>query len=131
MSEYRFEYQPAVPSGRVVFQVVNVGRVDHKLSLLPLAEDFPPIDAQLHGPERVVMSPFADVPLRPPGATGTFAVDLEPGRRYAFICFLRDPDGQPHALKGMNSEFRASGTLQEEQEDEADEPLQPVPESQP
>jgi hypothetical protein len=38
---------------------------------------------------------------------GAFAVDLEPGERYAFVCFARDPDDdQSHALQGMTSEFR-------------------------
>jgi hypothetical protein len=34
-------------------------------------------------------------------------VDLVPGQRYALVCFVSGPDGQAHAIKGMNAEFRA------------------------
>lgn len=106
MREYRFEYPPAVPSGRVVFRLVNAGRREHQPDLLPLGDDFPPIDEQVRGEQRRVVTPFAGVPPRGPGETGTFAVDLAPGQRYAFVCFAEDPDGRSHALEGMTSEFR-------------------------
>lgn len=108
MTEYRFDYEGPIPSGRVVFRVHNAGRVEHRLSILPLGEDFPPIDEQLRGTKRRAVSPYAGVPNRRPGERGTFAVDLVAGRRYAMICLVVDtPDGQSHALKGMTSEFRA------------------------
>lgn len=107
MSEYRFDYDPAIPSGRVVFRFVNEGQASHRPALLPLPEDLPPIDQQLRGSKRRGISPFAGVYDRRPGATGTFAVDLVAGRRYALICYAQDPNGSSHALKGMNSEFRA------------------------
>ncbi len=109
LNEYRFEHQPVLPNGLVVFHVSNVGRSEHELTLLQLTEDVPPLRDQLRAAERRVVRPIAAVPPRSPGGTGTFAVDLVPGRRYAVVCFVRDPDGQAHALKGMNSEFRASG----------------------
>jgi hypothetical protein len=109
MREYRYEYPPVVPAGRVVFRFVNAGQSSHRPSLLPLPEDVPPIDVQLRGSERRVATPFAGVPTRKPGTQGTFAVDLVPGRRYALICFAKDADGQSHSLKGMSSEFRAGG----------------------
>lgn len=109
MDEYTFKYPPRVPAGRVIFRVRNSGRLPHRLSVLPLPEDLPPIDEQLHGPNRLTVTPFAGIPTRKPGIPGTFAVDFVAGRRYAFICFVRDPDGQSHALKGMNSEFRPVG----------------------
>jgi len=110
VGRYRFEYDPVVPGGRVVFRVVNAGRLVHRLALVPLSEDFPPIDQQLHGSERQAITPFAGVPDRLPGETGTFAADLAPGHRYALICFVEDPDGVSHALKGMSSEFRTNGS---------------------
>lgn len=106
LSEYRIDYEPAVPSGRVVFRIKNVGRIEHQLTLLPLPDDLPPFDQQLRGSERRFMSPFAEVQNLQPGAMSTFAVDLLPDRRYALACFLIDPDGQSHALKGMNLELR-------------------------
>lgn len=107
MGEYWYEYDPDIPAGRVVFRFANVGTVDHELGLWPLEEDFPPIDVQLHGQERRFLTPFARSEIVRPGATGTFAVDLLPGQRYAMICFLRGPQGEEHEQLGMNSEFRA------------------------
>lgn len=106
---YRIDYNPVIPAGRVVFKVVNAGRLVHRLALLPLPEDFPPIDEQLHGSERQTLTPFAGVPDHLPGETATFAVDLAPAQRYALVCFAEDPDGGSHALMGMNSEFRTTG----------------------
>ncbi len=110
LDEYRFDYAQPVPAGRVVFRLLNVGTVSHRPVLLPLDEDVPPIQEQLRGDQRRAASPFAQVLSRPPGSTGTFAVDLVAGQRYAWICFARDADGSPHALKGMASEFRAGGS---------------------
>lgn len=107
MVEYRFEHLERIPAGRVVFEVRNGGQERHKLAMLPLSEDLPPLDAQLRGTERRFIPPFAGVPPREPDKTGTFAVDLIAGRRYGFVCFLTDPAGEVHARKGMSSEFRA------------------------
>lgn len=107
LREYRFHLDPDVPAGRVVFRIRNAGKVAHRPALLPLEEDLPPLDEQLRGPVRLAVSPFAGVRTRAPGARGAFAVDLVPGTRYGLICFIRDPDGSSHALKGMSFEFRA------------------------
>lgn len=106
MRENVFDYNPVIPSGRVVFRAVNVGSEAHRLTLLPLAADLPPIDQQLHGDTRSPTAPFAGTLALRPGDTSSFAVDLAPGVRYALICFLVNPEGQSHALLGMNSEFR-------------------------
>lgn len=107
MREYAFEVSGPLPAGRVVFRMVNQGQQVHRPSLLALDETIPPIEAQVRGSERRFLSPFAGVNPRLPGATGTFAADLEPGRRYAFVCFAQAPDGQGHAIKGMTWEARA------------------------
>jgi hypothetical protein len=104
MREYRFDHAP-VPGGRVVFRMKNVGRLPHRLSLVPLPPDLPPILEQLRGEERQVLFTLAAIAETAPGASGTFAVDLTPGR-YAMICFLVDPEGRSHALEGMATEFR-------------------------
>lgn len=106
LSEYHFSYDTSVPAGRVVFRFTNDGKVQHRPILLPLDDDVPPIDVQLHGAERKVVPPFAGLRMRDPGQSGTFAVDLAPNHRYAFICYAIAADGQVHALKGMSSEFR-------------------------
>ncbi len=109
MTEYRFALEGDVPSGRVVFRVRNAGRLHHRVTLVALPEDLPPIDVQLGGTERRYIEPFAGMPERAPATTSSFAVDLEPATRYAFICFTVDRDNQNHAEKGMATEFRSAG----------------------
>lgn len=105
MEEYRFVYDKAIASGRTIFKVANPGKEDHNLVMFPVSSDFPPIDEQLHGEERRGVQPFAQVFPRRPGESGSFAVDLQPGQRYVFLCLMADGAGVSHALKGMNSEF--------------------------
>ncbi len=105
LEEFRFIHAPEVAAGRVVVEFHNTGGLAHEMALVVLPEDFPPIDEQLRGESRQATRPLIDI-TRPAGSTGTFAVDLAPGR-YAFICFQQDVDGVRHYLKGMSSEIRA------------------------
>lgn len=106
MRDHVFEHVSEIPAGRVVFRFHNAGDAVHRVALLPLPEDLPPIDVQLRGTERRAIAPFASISDRPPGQQGAFAVELVAGQRYAFVCFVVD-EGGSHALKGMSSEFRA------------------------
>lgn len=106
MEDYRFAHQDELPRGRVVFRVTNAGKQVHRLALIPLPEDVPPIAEQIRGSERRSVLSLAAIANQRPGARTAFAVDLAPGR-YAFICFIVDKDGGSHARKGMASEFRA------------------------
>ncbi len=108
MEDNRFTFDPAIPTGRVVFEVRNVGKVLHNVVILPLPENLPPLEEQLRGQDRQFVEPFASVrPVRP-GDSRSIAVDLGPGRRYGIICSVTDAEGKSHALKGMSAEFRAS-----------------------
>jgi hypothetical protein len=104
MDEYRFGYDRSIPSGRVVFRARNVGRKDHSLTLLRLPPNVPPLNVQIRSKKRIALPPLAILKRRGPGKAGTFAVDLTPGR-YGLICTVRDSNGEPNSLKGMNSEF--------------------------
>ncbi len=106
MLDHRFEIGTPVPAGRVVFRFDNGGQTAHNVIMIPLAEDVPPIEVQLRGSERRLVEPFAGVYDRAPGETGSFAVDLVAGQRYAMVCSLPAEDGQPHWMKGMAIEFR-------------------------
>ena len=110
MREYGLDYDPVVPAGRVVFRVRNVGTEKHRLTMLPLSDDVPPVLEQLRGSQRIVVPPYAGTHELAPGGTATFAVDLAAGQRYALVCNLRGPDRQPHSMKGMASEFRSVTT---------------------
>lgn len=104
MSEYRFDYDHAIPRGRAVFRVRNEGHEDHEIVVAMVPPELPPIAEQLKGQERRFITGLATLPVRRPGETNTFALDLAPGR-YAFLCFVRGQDGTAHARKGMSSEF--------------------------
>lgn len=106
MTEFGYKIDRPVPPGRVIFRMVNAGHLVHEPNLFPLTDEVPPIDQQVRGDNRIVLAPFAGVPARQPGQVGAFAVDLEAGQRYAFVCFARTPDGQSHAKLGMAIEFR-------------------------
>jgi hypothetical protein len=105
MSEYAFQHPPDVAPGRVVFRISNAGALPHSMVLVELPDDLPPIVEQLRFGAPQPVANLARLPERPPGSRDTFAVDLRPGR-YGMVCFVTDPDGVTHALKGMGSEFR-------------------------
>jgi hypothetical protein len=105
MSDYAFQHPPDVAPGRVVFRISNAGSRTHSMVLVELPEDLPPIREQLRSDVRQPVDNLARLPDRPAGSRDTFAVDLVPGR-YGMVCFVADPDGVSHALKGMSSEFR-------------------------
>ena len=105
LHEYGFDYEPELSSGRTVFRVRNAGTTQHQLVLIYLPPEIPSLDAQLRSSERQVVPTVVSLQPREPGRTGTFAVDLDPGR-YGFVCFVEDADGVQHVHKGMSSEFR-------------------------
>lgn len=102
-------YDEPVSAGRVVFRIFNAASEPHKLTILPLPEDMPPLAQQLRGSKRVALNAFAGVPPRQPGTWGTFAVNLQPNRRYALVCLMRDEEGESHARRGISAEFRTGG----------------------
>lgn len=105
MRDYSFDYEKPLPAGQVVFRVDNAGTVNHRFVLIPLPEDFPPIDVDLRDDEQRNVTPLAGIRDIAPSGETTLAVDLVPGR-YAFVCFVLAEDGETHALKGMTSEVR-------------------------
>lgn len=103
-----FSAEPApgqLRAGRVVLRAVNEGTVSHRLLVIPLPADFPPILEHLRGPNRRFVAPLAGLPSITPGQSRSVALDLVPGR-YAFVCPLSDAAGQGYAAKGMATEVR-------------------------
>jgi hypothetical protein len=105
LREYGFDYKAELDSGRTVFRVRNTGTRQHQLVLIYLPPEIPSLEAQLRSSERQVVPTIVSLPPRDPGRSGTFAVDLDPGR-YGFVCFVEDADGVQHVHKGMSSELR-------------------------
>lgn len=102
------EVDGSVPPGRVVFRVHNAGTTRHRVTLMPLPDDLPPLAEQLHGDDRHSVSPLAATNTHAPGEGTAFAVDLDADQRYGLVCYEHDEDGTLHALKGMNAEFRTA-----------------------
>lgn len=106
ISDTHYAYNPKIHPGRTVFVCRNLGQVTHTALLIPVGEDFPPVDVQLHGSVRRSVQILAGTGVKP-GARGIFAVDLTAGQRYYLEDLNRGPDLQIYAFKGLASEFRA------------------------
>lgn len=107
MRDYAFDHPTTLPPGRFVVRLGNVGTVPHDVTLLELPEDLPPIGEVLRGAAARPVLPVAQLLAHDPGTTGTFTVELGPGR-YGLVCGVRDADGVSHAVKGMSSEIRVA-----------------------
>lgn len=106
MREYSFGFQKPVQPGRIYFRVRNSGTVEHQLRLVRIPSDMPPLREQLsdQGLPRRVVDTLTILPPLEPGMRTVFAADLRSGR-YAFLCFLEEPGGFSHAMRGMHAEF--------------------------
>jgi uncharacterized cupredoxin-like copper-binding protein len=96
------------PAGDVTFQATNNGQQPHEMIVAKMPEGLSLEEALQSEEEPPGVEDIAFFAPIEPGAEATWTVtDLEPGR-YAYVCFIpdaNDPDGTPHALKGMAGEF--------------------------
>ncbi len=107
MREYSFAVSGPLNGGRVIIRVVNAGHETHSPILVALDDASPPIDQVVRQPSPPSLAQLGSVNSRFPGAAGEFAVDLERGHRYAFVCRATTAEGEGHAQKGMTWEARA------------------------
>lgn len=106
MDEFSFSTAAELAAGRVVFDAVNSGELRHEMIVISIPPDVPSLEAQLRSEERRATTTVAVIPPQDPAGSSVFALDLQPGR-YGLLCFLRSGEGNiPHALRGMNAEFR-------------------------
>lgn len=115
LTEFGFAGATRIAPGRVVIRLVNEGDQVHQPALVAVPDDVPPIVEQLRGTVRRNVDPVGGVNGARPGATSSFAVDLEPGRRYAFVCYAETEDPQTkepvrHANMGMALDVFTTGT---------------------
>ena len=104
--DFAFGYDPAAAAGGdVAFRLENVGQQKHEFAIVkaPEGKSLPEL---LEAPEELELVAQAEVE---PGKQQNLVLTeaLAPGR-YAVVCFLpdvNDPEGTPHAFKGMVSEF--------------------------
>ena len=114
LQEFAFVYdRNAVAGGNVAFNISNVGQQMHEVLLAKLDPNLNLQQAIMNpdGPPPPGFDVLAHAGPWPPGERTTlvFTQPLAAGR-YAFLCFVPDADGTPHALKGMISEFTVTGS---------------------
>jgi plastocyanin len=104
--EYEFQGIPSeLQAGETTFALTNDGQEQHEFSLFRMTGD-QPVDELIQLPEKQARKLIEDVThtFAKPGGSAEATADLTPGR-YGYVCFIPAPDGEPHALKGMNGEF--------------------------
>jgi len=97
------------PAGDVAFQVTNTGQQPHEMAIAKLPEGVTLQQAlEADDPQALGVQDIAFfLPIEPGGEATWVLEDLEPGR-YGYVCFVPDsddPEGAPHAFKGMAGEF--------------------------
>ncbi len=111
LNEFAFGFNASdITDGNFAFAAKNVGKQNHQVGILkvPADADIEELirseEEEIAGVEDIAFTlPF------PPGDETNVVFDqpLEPGR-YAMFCFVpdsEDPEGTPHAFKGMVAEF--------------------------
>jgi len=97
------------PAGDIAFQAHNDGKQPHQFGVAKLPEGVTLQQAlEAEDDEALGLEDIAQFNPIPPGAEATWILEgLEPGR-YVYACFVsdsEDPEGTPHAFKGMAGEF--------------------------
>ena len=108
-AEYEFSGIPeTLPPAETTFAFENVGEEPHELSVALVTSDLS-LDDLLKLPEEEVDQNIEDAGhvSAKPGGSREMVIDLEPGR-YAYVCFVPDADGTPHAFLGMAGEFEVA-----------------------
>lgn len=110
-SDFAFEIEGEVPSGKVAFVMTNEGDVPHHMSILKFKEGTTPEQAEAAFEDGSVPALIEDeVGQSSDAAAGEEAVvnaELTPGL-YGMGCFVDEPDGVPHFFKGMRTVFQVS-----------------------
>ncbi len=106
--DYFFEGVPeTLEAGPITFEFENEGLVRHEMSFGRLIGD-KSIEEVVQLPESQLAGEIErmEAGIRPiaPGESRILTLDLEPGR-YAYVCFVAEGTGAPHAFEGMVGEF--------------------------
>lgn len=106
MLDYEFKMSTdTIPADAVVaFSLVNDGQYPHEFAVVVLPEGVT-VDDVLTDPALIEQVQFIGGAFAEPGGTGSMALqDLEPGT-YTAVCFVDVPEGVPHFVRGMVTEF--------------------------
>lgn len=109
MADYEFILsETSAPAGDIAFNVTNTGQYPHEVVVLQLPEGITVedvfADESLFAQVQFFGFTYAD-----PGAAAPplVMVDLEPGT-YTLVCFIDEPEGIPHVMRGMIVEFEVT-----------------------
>lgn len=108
-TDYAFEMADTLPPGPTVFVLENRGAVRHEMGMgllkegLTMEEAFAAEESGEDALEASVGFLYADAEEQ---SLRRLLVDLQPGRRYGLVCFLRDhPDAPQHTDLGIHHSF--------------------------
>ena len=110
LNDYTFTVDKPLSAGHRVLKVVNDAKQDHELILVELAPGKTAADVGNWVEKEMMKGPPPGKPIGgmaaiADGRTGTFPVDLKPGK-YGLICFVPDgKDGKSHFMHGMAKEI--------------------------
>ncbi|MBM3933170.1 MAG: hypothetical protein FJ319_02535 [SAR202 cluster bacterium] len=119
IGEFYFSFSDAgAQRGPVAFRARNPGLQPHELVLVKLSDDAPALLELVQSDEEppAEQVQFLGFTFAMPGEEGSmvFLNSLE-AARYGMVCFIsdqNDPNGTPHALKGMIAEFEVTDDSQ-------------------
>jgi hypothetical protein len=104
--DFSFELsQDTLPADALIsFTLTNAGAYPHEFAVVRLPEGVT-VEQVLEDPALEEQVQFIGGAFAEPGGTGDFALEgLEPGT-YTAVCFVDEPDGVPHIVRGMVAEF--------------------------
>lgn len=114
-SEYAFEVPETVPAGATRMALENTGNEPHHAQLFQLNADATMEDLQT---QLATGDPFALLQVGtftggtgvvdPGGQSRAEAVPVLEESTYALMCFIEDPEGVPHVVKGMLQPFEVT-----------------------
>jgi hypothetical protein len=102
-SEFAFALEPPSEPGRHSFVMANEGEQPHLMILLRLEEGAVLDDMMSSQGEEGVAEQF-ESSVAGPGGEGVLTADLGPGN-WVLLCPIPSPDGPPHFVDGMITEF--------------------------
>ena len=106
-SDYKFVL-PALTAGTHTIHYINDGPKTHEIQMVRLNEGATLeafLAAEAPGATAPPPGTFVGGPgALSPGGDNYWTVALEPGK-YLVVCFVPDPDGTPHVMKGMAQEL--------------------------
>ena len=97
--------QNSAPAGELIaFNIVNTGEFPHE-AIVALLPEGVTVEQVLQDPSLQAQVGFFGGNFAEPGGRASFALEnLEPGT-YTLVCFVDEPDGVPHVVRGMVAAF--------------------------